>query len=553
MTARLLTITNGRYIVPLYFLLVLLVGCWILPDYGVGWDEDGQHLKGRIAYDYAHEYFGIEHEPLEPDQAFATYGQRYYNMIFPLTAVKLSETLGVSSAEPTSRASMLIWHYLLFGVCFLGFIAFYRLLLLRFTDWRWALLGMSLLLLSTRVSFHSFFNIKDSVLQAVMTVAALSFFHLLDRRTVISALVHGTVCGLAIAVRPVGVILPALTIGFFVVERLNRRKSSQNIGFGSWAGQLLGYSIILITVTTVAWPFLWDDPYTNFFRAWEKFSAFPWDGELLLFNEKLRPGQLPWYYIPGWIFATIPLLILLLFALGSAHTTRVFIVRLFNFRFYHDANEATDLMQLAIVIGSVSAVIILGSVLYDSWRHLYFIYPAMVYLATLGLHESMVYTRFRNLDKVRVGIKTVVGVTLTYLLGWCIWMHPLQYNYFSLLAGSDLEKRYEVDYWGLGYQPALRWILTQDDRDTIRVYVPNYTGQANARVLPKEMKRRIIAHGNMPVHYDYFISNFRFPEARVGYNAGSPPFDNPVHLFKYEFGRGVMIAIYGPGGLEKSE
>jgi hypothetical protein len=270
-----------------------------------------------------------------------------------------------------------------------------------------------------------------------------------------------------------------------------------------------------------------------------------------LFNEKLRSNELPWYYIPGWIFATTPALILALFIVGTVQTLRNFLSNLFDLNFYRDAEGATDLYQLAIVTGSVLAVIILGSVLYDSWRHLYFIYPAIVYLATLGLHQSVIYTKLRSWGKITTAIQATVGVTLAYLLGWCIWMHPLQYNYFSFLAGDDLEKRYEVDYWGVGYQPALRWILEHDKRETIRVYVPNYTGQANSRVLPEEMKHRIIAHGNMPVHYDYFISNFRFPEARAAYKAGAPPFDNPVHLFEYEFGRGVMIAVYGPGGLEK--
>jgi len=549
---RLLQPGNGTYLVPLYFLLILLVGCFILPQYGVGWDEDGQHQKGRIAYDYAHDYFGLEHEPLELKKSFATFDQRFYNMVFPLTATTLAESLGISSEEPTSRASMLVWHYLLFGLCFLGFIAFYRLLRLRFGDWRWALLGLSLLLLSARVSFHSFFNIKDSVMQAVVTVAALSFFRLLDQRTFGAALIHGAVCGLAIAVRPVGVILPALTLAFFVVERLNRRpidgQGDKNIGWLSWLSQVIIYTVVLCAVTVTFWPFLWQSPHENFFLAWEKFSAFPWSGELLLFNEKLDAVELPWHYIPGWIAVTIPLLVLTSFIVGIWQIGKRFISQLLQLRFYANAQEATDLFQLAIVVGSVAAVVFLGSVLYDSWRHLYFVYPALVYVATVGLHEAFTYYRRRGRKKVHRALRIVVGLNLAYLLGWCIWMHPFQYNYFNPLAGGELEKRYEGDYWGLGYQTAFRWILDNDDRDTIRVYVPNYSGQANYRVLPENLRRRIIAHGNMPAHYDYFISNYRFPEVRGKYKRGEPPFHNPIHLFEYEFGRGVMIGIYGPGG-----
>lgn len=552
MIKRLLNPAYGQYLVPLYFFLLLIISCWILPEYGVGWDEDGQHQKGRITYDYAHKYFGMEHEPLEPNEPFATYDQRFYNMVFPLAATALSESLGISSMEPTSRASMLVWHYLLFGVCFIGFIAFYRLLLLRFDDWRWALLGLSLLLLSARVSFHTFFNIKDSVMQAVVTIAALTFFRLLDKRTFGAALVHGAVCGLAIAVRPVGVILPALTVAFFVIERLNRTDDqTRNISWPSWLIQVIGYIAVLCAVTTALWPFLWESPYENFLLAWEKFSAFPWSGELLLFNEKLAAELLPWHYIPGWVSVTIPVVVLLFFLAGSWQTIRTLCARILKTRFYSDVKEATDLFQLAIVIGSVAAVIYLGSILYDSWRHLYFIYPAMVYVATVGLYRTLAYARTHNWQKARRGIHLIVGINLVYLLGWCLWMHPFQYNYFNPLAGNELEKRYEVDYWGLGYQTALRWILEHDDREAISVYVPNYSGQVNSRVLPKNLKHRIIAHGNMPEHYDYFISNFRFPEVRDKYKAGAPPFHNPLYFFKYPYGRGVMIGVYGPGGNEE--
>ncbi len=551
MIKRFLKPSNGTYLVPLFFLLVLLVGCYILPDYGVGWDEDGQRQKGRIAYDYAHDYFDLKHDTLEPKKSFATFDQHFYNMVFPLTATVLSESLGVSSKEPTSRPAMLVWHYFLFGLCFLGFIAFYRLLLLRFNDWRWALLGMSLLLLSARVSFHSFFNIKDSVMQAVVTVASLTFFRLLERRTVGAALVHGAVCGLAIAVRPVGVILPALTVAFFVLERLNR--SAGIIDWLKWFVQLVGYGLVLCAVTTALWPYLWDEPYYRFLLAWEKFSAFPWSGELLLFNEKLDAEALPWYYIPGWIAITVPILVAVTFLVGSAKTITTFFARLLKLRFYRGAREATDLFQLALVVGSVAAVVYLGSILYDSWRHLYFIYPSMVYIATLGLHRALVYTRVLRWRRARRWLRIFVGINLAYLLGWCIWMHPFQYNYFNPLAGGALDKRYEIDYWGLGYQTALRWIVAHDERENINVYMSNYSGHANARILPHAIGRKITLHGSMPEHYDYYISNFRIPEVRQIYKRGEPPFHNPVHLFEYEFGRGVMIGIYGPGGKEKEE
>lgn len=534
---------SGRLLVPAFFLLLFVVGVVILPDYGIGWDEDGQHEKGRIAYDYVHTYFGWEHTPLEPEKPFARYDQSFYNVLFPLTAVTLTQMVEGMGFELSDRAIVLIFHYLLFSICFIGFIAFYKTLKARLGDWRWALLGLCLLLLSPRVSFHTFFNVKDSVLQAGVTIAAATFLYFIRRLNFKRGLLHGLSCGLAIAIRPVALILLPLTIGFILVELLNRPliKREQLVG-------TLAFLAAVPFVVVLGWPYLWEDPFWNFLTAWEKFSSFPWTGSLILFNEKLDAANLPWYYLPGWIVATIPILVIFAFIGGISNLLYRWVGSLTQLKVYDSDELRMDLFQAALLVGAISAIIYFGSVLYDAWRHVYFVYPALVYLATVGLYH---WWKFAGKRKWTVTLRISRGIVVTslaILLAWCVWLHPYQYNYFNLLAGNNLELRYEVDYWGVGFQPTIRKLLEVDDRPKIRLTFSNYPGMANARILPPDLAERVEMAYDTSGGYHYFIANFRWQEERKKYRDGTAPYVNPLFSVDYLFGRGKMYEVYvGPG------
>jgi hypothetical protein len=133
------------------------------------------------------------------------------------------------------------------------------------------------------------------------------------------------------------------------------------------------------------WPWLWENPFTNFLIALKNMSQFRWDYYNLYFGEYVFAKNIPWHYAPTWIALTTPILISLCFLIGvfklcmnvASHPWQSFK------RFDH----FQDFLFLAVAGSPIFAAIVLNSTLYDGWRQLYFIYPAMILLSLGGLCE----------------------------------------------------------------------------------------------------------------------------------------------------------------------
>jgi tetratricopeptide (TPR) repeat protein len=74
-----------------------------------------------------------------------------------------------------------------------------------------------------------------------------------------------------------------------------------------------------------------------------------------------------------------------------------------------------------------------------------------------------------------------VGILLLFFLEPAVWMirnHPHQTFYFSPLIGgvNGAFKKYEIDYWGMSFRPAVEWIAAQklpsEDNQIIRIRAP---------------------------------------------------------------------------------
>jgi len=59
--------------------------------------------------------------------------------------------------------------------------------------------------------------------------------------------------------------------------------------------------------------------------------------------------------------------------------------------------------------------------------------------------------------------------TFSSTAAWMYSNRPLQNLYFNQLAGTELEKTWELDYWSLSNRQALDWILSRDSRKQISI------------------------------------------------------------------------------------
>ncbi|MEL6140193.1 MAG: hypothetical protein AAFU67_01075, partial [Bacteroidota bacterium] len=199
-------------------------------------------------------------------------------------------------------------------------------------------------------------------------------------------------------------------------------------------------------------------------------------------------------------------------------------------KFWESEAELFDLAQLALGLGPLFAVIVLGSNLYNGWRHMYFIYPSLLYLGVVAWQQIRRQTKLRT----KTVVSTLLILNLLSVGHFMYRYHPNQQVYFNALAGSDRTKRYDMDYWGLSYFTALKKIVEETpDGEKTAVTSHDPTCFYNCKYLPPEMKAKL--------HYDftgeeakYYLSTFRRPKHHDNFFNQVPPHDRPHFFIRVE-------------------
>lgn len=178
----------------------------------------------------------------------------------------------------------------------------------------------------------------------------------------------------------------------------------------------------------------------------------------------------PSYYPILWIIKTIPLFVLIGF-IGSL----VWIKRLLE----RYANIPVLLMLFASIF-PIFYIIYKNSILHDGWRHLMFIYPSMVVVATLFWMqlESLFVNQKSNIKYAFYG---VLGILLLEPTIFIIRNLHYPYVYFNPIGGGlkGAFGNYETDYWGVSTKQALDWmeqqgILKENMQDTVVIATSFY-------------------------------------------------------------------------------
>jgi len=152
-------------------------------------------------------------------------------------------------------------------------------------------------------------------------------------------------------------------------------------------------------------------------------------------------------------------------------------------------------------------------VLYDGWRHLYFIYPAFIIISLHGLKifGNTVISRVTLFNRnFLLLFGAMVGMFFPFL--FMVENHPYEYVYFNVIAGrnyQEIKKRYEMDYWGLSYYQSLKYLTSNEKQSNIKVYVDNTPGKLNALLLSPSQSQRLTLVNSID-EADYFITNYRW-------------------------------------------
>jgi hypothetical protein len=512
-----LHIENRRkQLVITFFVLFFLLSMIGLKDYGLSWDEEYQWKgNGEISAAY------IVHPSEETKQILLTSAEKYHGPAFELVLVFFEKALQLKD----TRAVYLMRHVLTFLTFYIAVVFFYFLGLHYFKNWKLALIGCIFLVLSPRIFADSFYNSKDIIFLSFFIISMYALLKYHEQPSYKHAVACAFSCAFAIDIRVVGIILPAISILFLIIDSLYIfiYKSGKPVYFKSF----LVYITCLMVFIIVFWPVLWEGPVYHFAKAIEEMRRFPWSEDVLYLGNYIKATELPWHYLPVWISISTPIPYLILFLIGLLFILRQCWVDPVNFIFHK--KEVQLLLICSILV--LCFIIVFKNVVYDGWRHVFFIYPSFVMLSLYGLRA--VYYFCRNKKEVFfVALTLVMGYNLFLL----IQLHPYQYVYFNRLAGKDMaavKERFDLDYFGVSSKQALDYILKTDTTAIINIYGEEYPQRLNVQLLPIKQRKRIRL---VPLEKaDYFIGQYRF-------HKGEYDFKNK--LFSVMVGNASIMSVF---------
>lgn len=481
---------NKKLITFSFFITIFLIGLFVFRDYGIQTDERNNYNFGQASLEQ-YKMVLSGNPPCSKD-----YCEYEHNLIHgPLFEVFLAIIKNLFFSSSDVQNIFFMRHLMNFLMFFLSLIYFYKICVRSFNDTFLGLLGSTFLFLSPRIFADSFYNSVDIGALAAMIFSTYSMLLFLEDNRPRNALIHGAVCAVGIAMRSVVVFNIFITVVFVLIDRLK-----ENTGKTALAKSLFPYGLSLALFSFILIPLTWAGPI-KLLDSLHTTLSLTTPAKNLFFGSNILANTVPWYFNIVWIAISTPLLYIILFLWGLVSIC---------IAVYKKNRLDSDLKINAIYFLSwffvpIILCVLLNTSLYGGWRHLYFIYPALIIISIYGF-RSIQESIESKIGKIMFYV--AVALALAQIAFQMVQIHPYEGVYFNAFVSDKAENciLFERDYFGSSYRGGLEYILENDKSDTIPVFIQVPTGAENIAMISQEQRRRIIFTPSGE-NAKYFISN----------------------------------------------
>lgn len=352
------------------------------------------------------------------------------------------------------------WHLYTYSLTFLGVLFLYFLVKELFNNRKIALFSSALLFLTPKLFIDGMYNNKDCVLMAFVIISLYFGIRFIKDKSYKNAVFLGIFSAIACNLK-ISVFFIFAMIGLFYLIDLtfNKNWSWKNFKIGCTA--ILIFLILYILIT----PAIWGEGFhlVEFFK-WnlENTTKFQrWDGEVFFEGNIYRnlTHPLPWYYLPKMILITIPIIVSILFVLS---------IIIFGYkrikRLKLEKNEFYFLMFILIVFIPILTAMITYPNIYNGWRHFYFLYGPIIILTSYSIYY------LNKKEKIQFPMYSILILILCFNLCGIIKNGVYSTGYYNLLAGKNVYKNYELDYYGVTTRKTLKLLVNHFNQDKLYIY-----------------------------------------------------------------------------------
>lgn len=322
-------------------------------------------------------------------------------------------------------------------------------------SWSWAILSIGLLAATPMWVGHGMFNVKDLPVAVGYTAATLGFVLVLRRRysrmaawlTISSGLI------LAVGTRPASGLPVVLTglllaLGALIINRgVTGSDKYASRRLPERATDILGSMVLSYLVLWLIYPNAFGNPFRLAKESLLISGRFPViDPELTAGIWLQQPP--PWYYLPTWFGAQLPLVVLIALVFFAFYWVVA------GYALFHrkkPENLPRDVFVLSAPVIAQTLLLPLlavgvGSTIYDAVRQFLFVVPAAVVLATIGIWAlASSLAQRRGLELL---LWAAVGLGIAIPTIEQLRLFPYNYVYFNEVASvRPINGNWATDYW----------------------------------------------------------------------------------------------------------
>lgn len=451
-----------KRVIAVVFAVLVLVGLAAVQGYGINVDENTEIDIARMDLkEYVRLFFGEGSRIFQymdgligdlMDSVEIDHGEA---VLYPAAAV-----VSVLRVIGRTDLGMLFYHMYLYIWFLLGLLAAYQVG--KFLTGRIesgimaaAFIGLNPLMFGT-----AFINNKDMIMLSLTSVCIWFGIQFVEKKTWKWSVLWAVSVAFCVNMRIIGLGYAGLFGGLYLYEFLLSKEKNRKI-FGNGILAIAVMCAVFIAVTPATWYsipgyFIYTASNSTAFLRWMGWELYA--GKLYNFLE----NPLPWHYFFGWFGITTPVVFLAALILGQLGC-----VYLPFQKGEKDWQHLKYVLLCALIIWTPMIFFMIKGA-NVTFRHFFFMYPAMVFMAVYVLNAIFRSEKAKKIIRCCVGLQAVVCV---YLI---IAGHPFQTTYFNFLAGNHVDEKFEyinTDY----YKEALEEILRMDDRDGILISSDNLT------------------------------------------------------------------------------
>ena len=482
--------------VAVFFLALFLLGFCTAPDYGISLDQQSEAVILRENLkEYAVQLLGENSDAV-----------RYYDSI---RLPRITETPeidhGMAAFYPlapfmtlmdSDQSSLFpLWNRLSWCWFMAGVLALYCLCRRLGMGRLAACAGAMLMYLSPRFFAEGHYNNKDMVLLSLSLLVMLAGVRLWEKPKLLRGILFALAGALCANIKIIGIcIFGVMGLAALVLLTAQRRWSRQTAAAA--ACTLLCFCLFYWLLT----PAMWREPAGYFRYLLKNATGFTrWDNFVLfrgvLFQHSTAP--LPFYYLPYMMIVTLPVFVLALAGLGQLTAAGYCLRR--RRELFSDPTGMLLICATLIWAAPLGYAVLSDPVVYNGWRHFYFVFAGLSVLGAWGLECLIRFFRKHANRWQQIAAAALAGVCLLTSAVGIAMNHPYQYAYYNALGRwlcpVPMEEGMELDYWCVSTVDALERAaqqqaeepLTYAARDPLTQLAIDYYHPA----LPKTLREKL--------------------------------------------------------------